>query len=81
MPMKKSDIKELSEVELQRQARDLRLEVFQLRQSHAQIGNSQGGDFKVHQLTLKRRQVARIETRLTQLHRAKAKAAVPAIKA
>lgn len=73
--MKKNPINELSEQELQKQSRDLRLELFSLRQSHAQMGNHQGGDFKVHQLQAKRRDIARLETRLTQVRRAKAPAA------
>jgi len=68
--MKMSEVNELTEIELETKGRDLRLELFNLRiqKTTAQLE-------KPHRVKQLRRDVARMETRLTQL-RQKKKAAV-----
>lgn len=62
--MKMSEIKDLTLVELRAKSRDLRQELFNLRlqQASAQLE-------KTARLRLLRRDVARLETRITQLQR------------
>jgi large subunit ribosomal protein L29 len=62
--MKKSEIKDLTLVELRAKGRDLRQELFNLRlqQASAQLE-------KTAQLRVLRRNIARIETRISQLQR------------
>ncbi len=69
--MKMSEVKELSEVELETKGRDLRVELFNLRiqKTTAQLE-------KPHRVKQLRRDVARMETRLTQLRKKKEAAAV-----
>lgn len=69
--MKMSEVNELTEIELETKGRDLRVELFNLRiqKTTAQLE-------KPHRVKQLRRDVARMETRLTQL-RQKKKAAVP----
>ncbi len=69
--MKMSEVKELSEVELEAKGRDLRVELFNLRiqKTTAQLE-------KPHRVKQLRRDVARMETRLTQLRKKKDAAAV-----
>ena len=69
--MKMSEVKELSEVELEAKGRDLRVELFNLRiqKTTAQLE-------KPHRVKQLRRDVARMETRLTQLRKKKEAAAV-----
>ena len=64
--MKMSEVKELSEVELETKGRDLRVELFNLRiqKTTAQLE-------KPHRVKQLRRDVARMETRLTQLRQKK----------
>ena len=68
--MKMSEVNELTEIELETKGRDLRVELFNLRiqKTTAQLE-------KPHRVRQLRRDVARMETRLTQL-RQKKKAAV-----
>ena len=68
--MKMSEVNELTEIELETKGRDLRVELFNLRiqKTTAQLE-------KPHRVKQLRRDVARMETRLTQL-RQKKKAAV-----
>jgi len=65
--MKFSDIKDMTLVELAAKSRDLRQEMFNLRlqQASAQLE-------KTARLRLIRRDIARMETRMTQLRRASA---------
>ncbi len=69
--MKMSEVNELTEIELETKGRDLRVELFNLRiqKTTAQLE-------KPHRVKQLRRDVARMETRLTQL-RQKKKAEVP----
>jgi len=69
--MKMSEVNELTEIELETKGRDLRVELFNLRiqKTTAQLE-------KPHRVKQLRRDVARMETRLTQL-RQKKKAAAP----
>jgi large subunit ribosomal protein L29 len=62
--MKKSELKDLTLVELRAKGRDLRQELFNLRlqQASAQLE-------KTAQLRVIRRNIARVETRITQLQR------------
>ena len=62
--MKMSELKDLSLVELRAKSRDVRQELFNLRlqQASAQLE-------KTARLRLLRRDVARLETRITQLQR------------
>jgi large subunit ribosomal protein L29 len=62
--MKKSELKDLTLIELRAKGRDLRQELFNLRlqQASAQLE-------KTAQLRVLRRDIARIETRITQLQR------------
>jgi large subunit ribosomal protein L29 len=62
--MKMSELKDLTVVELRAKSRDLRQELFNLRlqQASAQLE-------KTARLRLLRRDVARLETRITQLQR------------
>jgi large subunit ribosomal protein L29 len=62
--MKTSELKDLTLVELRAKSRDLRQELFNLRlqQASAQLE-------KTARLRLLRRDVARLETRITQLQR------------
>ncbi|MCL4178446.1 MAG: 50S ribosomal protein L29 [Verrucomicrobia bacterium] len=62
--MKMSELKDLTLVELRAKSRDLRQELFNLRlqQASAQLE-------KTARLRLLRRDVARLETRITQLQR------------
>jgi large subunit ribosomal protein L29 len=62
--MKKSEMKDLTLVELRAKGRDLRQELFNLRlqQASAQLE-------KTAQLRVLRRNIARVETRITQLQR------------
>jgi large subunit ribosomal protein L29 len=62
--MKMSELKDLTLVELRAKSRDLRQELFNLRlqQASAQLE-------KTARLRLLRRNVARLETRITQLQR------------
>lgn len=62
--MKKSELKDLTLIELRAKGRDLRQELFNLRlqQASAQLE-------KTAQLRVLRRNIARIETRITQLQR------------
>ena len=64
--MKMSEVKELSEVELETKGRDLRVELFNLRiqKTTAQLE-------KPHRVKQLRRDVARLETRLTMLRQKK----------
>ncbi len=64
--MKMSEVKELSEVELETKGRDLRVELFNLRiqKTTAQLE-------KPHRVKQLRRDVARMETRLTELRQKK----------
>ncbi|MDP6035207.1 MAG: 50S ribosomal protein L29 [Verrucomicrobiota bacterium] len=64
--MKMSEVKELSEVELEAKGRDLRVELFNLRiqKTTAQLE-------KPHRVKQIRRDVARMETRLTELRQKK----------
>ena len=64
--MKLSEVKELSEVELETKGRDLRVELFNLRiqKTTAQLE-------KPHRVKQLRRDVARMETRLTELRQKK----------
>ena len=68
--MKMSEVKELSEVELETKGRDLRVELFNLRiqKTTAQLE-------KPHRVKQLRRDVARLETRLTKLRQKKETAA------
>lgn len=68
--MKMSEIKDMTVAELLAKGRDLRQELFNLRlqQASAQLE-------KPARLRLLRRDIARIETRLSQLRRAQAKPA------
>ena len=68
--MKMSEVKELSEVELETKGRDLRVELFNLRiqKTTAQLE-------KPHRVRQLRRDVARLETRLTMLRQKKEPAA------
>ncbi|MBL67463.1 MAG: 50S ribosomal protein L29 [Verrucomicrobiales bacterium] len=68
--MKMSEINELTEVELAAKSRDLRVELFNLRlqQTTAQLE-------KPHRVKELRRDVARLETRLTKLRAEKKSAA------
>ena len=68
--MKMSEVKELSEVELETKGRDLRVELFNLRiqKTTAQLE-------KPHRVKQLRRDVARLETRLTMLRQKKETAA------
>ena len=69
--MKMSEVNELTEIELETKGRDLRVELFNLRiqKTTAQLE-------KPHRVKQLRRDVARMETRLTQL-RQKKKTEVP----
>ena len=69
--MKMSEVNELTEVELETKGRDLRVELFNLRiqKTTAQLE-------KPHRVRQLRRDVARMETRLTQLRKKKEAAAV-----
>jgi large subunit ribosomal protein L29 len=62
--MKKSELKDLTLIELRAKGRDLRQELFNLRlqQASAQLE-------KTAQLRVLRRDIARVETRITQLQR------------
>jgi large subunit ribosomal protein L29 len=62
--MKKSELKDLTLIELRAKGRDMRQELFNLRlqQASAQLE-------KTAQLRVLRRNIARIETRITQLQR------------
>jgi large subunit ribosomal protein L29 len=62
--MKKSELKDLTLIELRAKGRDLRQELFNLRlqQASAQLE-------KTAQLRVLRRNIARVETRITQLQR------------
>ena len=64
--MKMSEVKELSEVELETKGRDLRVELFNLRiqKTTAQLE-------KPHRVKQLRRDVARLETRLTEVRQKK----------
>ena len=64
--MKMSEVNELTEVELETKGRDLRVELFNLRiqKTTAQLE-------KPHRVKQLRRDVARMETRLTQLRQKK----------
>ena len=64
--MKMSEVKELSEVELETKGRDLRVELFNLRiqKTTAQLE-------KPHRVKQLRRDGARMETRLTELRQKK----------
>ncbi len=64
--MKMSEVKELSEVELEAKGRDMRVELFNLRiqKTTAQLE-------KPHRVKQIRRDVARMETRLTELRQKK----------
>ena len=68
--MKMSEVNELTEIELETKGRDLRLELFNLRiqKTTAQLE-------KPHRVKQLRRDVARMETRLTQLRQKKVAAA------
>ena len=68
--MKMSEVKELSKVELETKGRDLRVELFNLRiqKTTAQLE-------KPHRVKQLRRDVARLETRLTMLRQKKETAA------
>ena len=69
--MKMSEVNELTEVELETKGRDLRVELFNLRiqKTTAQLE-------KPHRVKQLRRDVARLETRLTVLRQKKETAAV-----
>ena len=69
--MKMSEVNELTEVELETKGRDLRVELFNLRiqKTTAQLE-------KPHRVKQLRRDVARLETRLTVLRQKKKPAAV-----
>ena len=64
--MKMSEVNELTEVELETKGRDLRVELFNLRiqKTTAQLE-------KPHRVKQLRRDVARMETRLTELRQKK----------
>ena len=68
--MKMSEVNELTEVELETKGRDLRVELFNLRiqKTTAQLE-------KPHRVKQLRRDVARLETRLTMLRQKKELAA------
>ena len=68
--MKMSEVNELTEIELETKGRDLRVELFNLRiqKTTAQLE-------KPHRVKQLRRDVARMETRLTQLRLKKKPAA------
>ena len=68
--MKMSEVNELTEVELETKGRDLRVELFNLRiqKTTAQLE-------KPHRVKQLRRDVARLETRLTMLRQKKETAA------
>ena len=68
--MKMSEVNELTEVELETKGRDLRVELFNLRiqKTTAQLE-------KPHRVKQLRRDVARLETRLTMLRQKKEPAA------
>jgi large subunit ribosomal protein L29 len=68
--MKMSEVNELTEIELETKGRDLRVELFNLRiqKTTAQLE-------KPHRVKQLRRDVARMETRLTQLRQKKVAAA------
>jgi large subunit ribosomal protein L29 len=68
--MKMSEVNELTEIELETKGRDLRVELFNLRiqKTTAQLE-------KPHRVKQLRRDVARMETRLTQLRQKKKPAA------
>ena len=67
--MKMSEVNELTEVELETKGRDLRVELFNLRiqKTTAQLE-------KPHRVKQLRRDVARMETRLTELRQKKQEA-------
>ena len=69
--MKMSEVNELTEVELETKGRDLRVELFNLRiqKTTAQLE-------KPHRVKQLRRDVARMEMRLTELRQKKEAAAV-----
>ena len=70
--MKMSEVNELTEIELETKGRDLRVELFNLRiqKTTAQLE-------KPHRVKQLRRDVARMETRLTQLRQKKKAAGDP----
>ena len=69
--MKMSEVNELTEIELETKGRDLRVELFNLRiqKTTAQLE-------KPHRVKQLRRDVARMETRLTQLRQKKKTVAI-----